>query len=1770
MKITLLCFSFSFLWALPQVPLVREGDIAFSNGSDRSLEIWATDKGIIEWKDFSIEIDERVLVHQPNKSSSLLNRVIEANPSRLLGNLKADGQIILINPNGILVGANSRIDLSSFIASTLDLQNDCFLANQEFRFAQNHLGSVINKGIIRAGDGDVCLIGARVENFGEIQSQNGIAALLAAEECVLRPLLGPIVKTQKWKNEDKNLFSHDFVSDLEAGFAVQKGTIFSQNSNGNGGWVAVLGDVVQIHPNSKIDVSGAGSGGLVWIGGDFKGSNPDIENASFTWVGEGAKILANAGLEGNGGKVIVWSDHATSYFGHIEAMGGAKLGNGGLVEVSGDILDFQGTANTSAPVGKTGVLYLDPLDITIANVGANSNVTLVSPFQPNGGAVCINYATTPPTAGSSVLRRATLIAALNLNNVTIDTTCNTGTCPSGACAGGCPGDILFLPNATFGPVPFLWTANTTLTLNAFNDILILCNILNPNAGNILLQANHQIRISDATLIGGSAGVSVGSAFGTTTVNAPCADLILQGGRTATNSQWSHIGFLPDTGNVMANGGININCNNLVMTSGSAVDSSTQIGHATMRVIGGPIPAINVNAPITITTAGNLSIQTTPTLNVGSTSLMNVIGHGSQDLPLASVLAGDININCGGNFSMTMGSHNSGNAIINRVGHGSTHTGFNNVCTGNINITTQGNFLMGFTVTDPRPGCLNIIGHIANTTITGDIFVSTCGNLTLAALPFAAGTGGGNLIGSSFVNTTTVSSNITAIAAGNINLDGGDATNVNASGISFNTIGQTGVSGANTTSIFIGDVRAIAGCSINMTLNTPVGIQFGFISNIGAQSLNPASISNTFVAAGMDIAITKFGGGPNNASVGITGVNDVNVIALNDILITSQQNNPLLNGFACIGPTQYNRGGATRVFAARDIICSNNGSVPNQAVIGRSHILPAAPISNSVLVRAKGNIQLASSIYSGIGTSGNILIEADSAFAAGELIAYNGADLAVIAGINVPNATATCNTVPNCPTAIPIPNCLSLNNKVCQTCSIPICCGGVCATCNNPACCPVPPCATCVNIPCCPNPSCCAAAVCQACNNPPCSVNTNIGIDSVAILSNQRGAVIINKGAAIAPVTALTLQTTTGNLSIHSATLQRDGVTVQNLNLSNAASVSNLNLVTVNGNIDVSGTICTDAFNSITITGPITTTGSICIRSVAALNVNFPITATGAGSSLSLVTTQSNINIAANISTVGGPLLISAGFPLTANCCGAPASCCCDAIHCCCTPLPCGTATANVASITQTAGAITTTDSGANIGTILLHAATDVSLTGAATSVSSQTGSIQFCAANRDLQVNRIVSSTSGDIIGTAGRDINIQNSGRMATGGTGIIDLLAGNNILVAGLATSLQSNNGFIRGIANNQIDINRIVQSAAGDITFTADNDNSGFGDLNVTANITSTAGGNICLASGPGTFGCSQNNCKSGLISGFPFGLCTVHISGGTVSSTTGSITITAAEDIIVSGAAPSISTAGPIALTAGLGDLTVTQQIISSGSSITTFAGNNTTLTQTLPNPTLISAVGEIRMITGLDLNFSKDTAVASSAGEVTIVVDNINPQITNPPVAAADSGRLFMDKRSSITSGPGQPLRIFSAYSEAFTAGPGVNFVDNEPALLNGISPFTLGYPTKIGQNTDFERWCTVFGCPNNYPSPNLGIPFTFFYKVCVQLLAQQAQIITTEFLHDLHPYNEFPGWMENYWVRYVKSTNSSSLYYLKDEPYYFRRRNLNVLLHPKSWTVWIE
>ncbi|MDB6011469.1 MAG: filamentous hemagglutinin family outer membrane protein, partial [Gammaproteobacteria bacterium] len=353
----------------------------------------------INWQTFNIAANQGVTFVQPGASAIVLNQVLGQSPSQISGSLKANGQVFILNPNGVLFGQGAQVSVGGLVASTLSLTVSDFLAGK-YDFFGNNTAGVSNSGTITAAKGGyIALLGANVTNSGQLVAPQGNVSLAAGQQITLRlangSLLGLTVTqgaidalaanhgliranggqvmltaeaadalTKAVVNNDgaieaQTLDNHNgtirLLGDMNNGTVEVTGTLdASAEKGGKGGDIGVFGSQVNLSGDAQLTASGKAGGGTILIGGDFHGAVA-AENATQTYIGPDVSIHADATANGDGGNVAVWSDQQTYMYGTVTARGGAQAGNGGFVETSGkNYLDFQGHVDLLAPHGTTG------------------------------------------------------------------------------------------------------------------------------------------------------------------------------------------------------------------------------------------------------------------------------------------------------------------------------------------------------------------------------------------------------------------------------------------------------------------------------------------------------------------------------------------------------------------------------------------------------------------------------------------------------------------------------------------------------------------------------------------------------------------------------------------------------------------------------------------------------------------------------------------------------------------------------------------------------------------------------------------------------------------------------------------------------------------------------------------------------------------------------------------------------------------------------------------------------------------------------------------------------------------------------------------------------------------------------------------------------------------------------------------------------------------------------------------------------------------------
>ena len=149
---------------------VVEGSADIVSTSSTRLDILQySDRAIIDWTGFSISQNERTDFQQPSSQAIALNRVTGGNPSLIFGQLSATGRLVLVNPNGILFGPGSQVDVAGLVATTSDIHNSDFMNGRlDFSLPSPTNAGVVNQGEITVQEGG--LVARSEEHTSELQS----------------------------------------------------------------------------------------------------------------------------------------------------------------------------------------------------------------------------------------------------------------------------------------------------------------------------------------------------------------------------------------------------------------------------------------------------------------------------------------------------------------------------------------------------------------------------------------------------------------------------------------------------------------------------------------------------------------------------------------------------------------------------------------------------------------------------------------------------------------------------------------------------------------------------------------------------------------------------------------------------------------------------------------------------------------------------------------------------------------------------------------------------------------------------------------------------------------------------------------------------------------------------------------------------------------------------------------------------------------------------------------------------------------------------------------------------------------------------------------------------------------------------------------------------------------------------------------------------------------------------------------------------------------
>ena len=698
--------------ANPQGGVVQAGQARIQQTAPNRLDIiQGSQRAAINWQRFSIGREGHVNFQQPSSTAATLNRVVGSDPSTILGRLTANGQVFLINPNGVLFGQGAKIDVGSLVTSTANISNENFMAGLlKFDQVTNRAATIVNRGEITAAKGGlVALVAPGVENAGVIRAELGRVVLASGNAFTLdlygdklvrlvvddqaldrltdiegRPLRSLVANSGRIEADGGQVLlatsaakavldsavnmsgvilartveqrPGEIVLAAGAGTTSISGTLDSSGKGAGerGGSVQVLGENIALAATSHIDASGAAGGGAVLVGGDWQGDGATTPRAANTIVEPGSRINADALSSGDGGKVVVWSDGATQFGGAISARGGTQGGNGGKVEVSGKgTLNFTGLVDAAGPRGNPGTLLLDPTDWIIGTAEADS---FSRPLRE--GTNVIIQADRDIEVNESIDGRGGLAGAAlaltagNQIRVNNDLLTNNGAIGLTAGLGGI--QMGLGSRATNGQGAVISAGNQPITVNSVGAV---------SAQHLFTSGAVQITTTGANAnvvlnrdLNGLANAPIGSLAITAAGAIQAMGLTATGGATLAAGQG--LEFAPSADNSFAASAINASAagdmnlgGDLVTRSGGAIDLRSTGGRITMGAGG-----LNGVSTLSAEGAGNVSLTSAQRLTVGHvlTSGSVRLESTADTVALSVPLLGAVNTNGIGPLTLRTG------------------------------------------------------------------------------------------------------------------------------------------------------------------------------------------------------------------------------------------------------------------------------------------------------------------------------------------------------------------------------------------------------------------------------------------------------------------------------------------------------------------------------------------------------------------------------------------------------------------------------------------------------------------------------------------------------------------------------------------------------------------------------------------------------------------------------------------------------------------------------------------------------------------------------------------------------------------------------------------------------------------------------------------------------------------------------------------------------------------------------------------------------------
>ena len=320
-----------------------------ANGTTTTIT-QTTDKASINWQSFSVAPSETVNFVQPSSSSVTLNRVIGNDASTIAGHLNANGQVFLLNPNGVIFTKGSQINVGGIVASTLNMSDTDFNSGN-YVLSGTSTASVLNQGDITTANGGYVVLAAKsVTNEGAITSQEGNVQLASGSQISL------------------NINGNSLLS-----LTIDKGTYDTLVSNKG---------IIQA------------DGGSVYL-------TSKAMNSVLNGVVNNSGVIQAQGIGTKNGKIVLFAHGGTTQVSGTLDASASNTSNGGFIETSGLHVNIADGTNitTKASNGNNGLWLIDPVDFTIAASGGDMTGATLSSSLGSGSVTIQSSSGSSGTSG---------------------------------------------------------------------------------------------------------------------------------------------------------------------------------------------------------------------------------------------------------------------------------------------------------------------------------------------------------------------------------------------------------------------------------------------------------------------------------------------------------------------------------------------------------------------------------------------------------------------------------------------------------------------------------------------------------------------------------------------------------------------------------------------------------------------------------------------------------------------------------------------------------------------------------------------------------------------------------------------------------------------------------------------------------------------------------------------------------------------------------------------------------------------------------------------------------------------------------------------------------------------------------------------------------------------------------------------------------------------------------------------------------------------------